>query len=242
MVAAILFLFVYAMNEPCDVDASRVLTNPFCDKESVMAVYRVSEKWREPFGVDRHGWKITRLIAYYQCEYCPTIFAMQCRSESVSKSCGCKKIEVARKVSTGNTRRRTHNLSLSTTYKSWSSMKSRCSNPNNVEYHRYGGRGISVCERWNSFENFVRDMGDRPRGCSIDRIDCNGNYEPGNCKWSTDKEQASNRRTSKRLTIKGVCKTVAEWSRMPNAASDKVIYKRIYLGWSDEEAVFGRPN
>lgn len=242
MVAAILFFVVHVMNEPCDVDASRVLTNPFCDKESVMAVYRVSEKWREPVGVDKHGWKITRLLAYYQCEFCPTIFSMQCRSENISQSCGCKKLKAAKRVLTGNTMRRTHNLSSTGTYKSWSSMKARCNNPNHIEYNRYGGRGISVCDRWKSFENFVNDMGMRPIGSSIDRIDSNGNYEPSNCRWANDKEQASNRRKNRRLTVNGICKTVAEWSRTPNAASDKVIYKRIYLGWSDEEAVFGRPN
>src|SRR5206468_1663320 len=81
------------------------------------------------------------------------------------------------------------------TYRSWYAMKARCTNSNHTSYHHYGGRGITVCERWlNSFEAFLTDMGDRPEGTSLDRIDVNGNYEPSNCKWSTPSEQANNKR------------------------------------------------
>ena len=81
-------------------------------------------------------------------------------------------------------------------YRSWAGLKQRCLNPKNPSYVNYGGRGIKVCERWFSFENFLEDMGERPEGLSIDRINNDGNYEPGNCRWATQKEQMNNRRAA----------------------------------------------
>ena len=96
-----------------------------------------------------------------------------------------------------------HNL-----YSTWKGMIARCYHPNVKAYKDYGARGIIVCERWrikgDGFQNFIMDMGERPEGCSLDRIDNDGNYEPSNCKWSTQKEQMRNQRCTRKITIEGI--------------------------------------
>jgi hypothetical protein len=81
----------------------------------------------------------------------------------------------------------------SRTYRIWAGMKQRCLNPKTTHYGYYGGRGIKVCERWMDYRNFLADMGEAPEGLSLDRINPDGNYEPGNCRWATDKVQANNK-------------------------------------------------
>lgn len=97
-----------------------------------------------------------------------------------------------------NCRVKTHGMSYTSIFRIWSDMLSRCNNSNHKNYHNYGGRGIKVSENWLKFENFYKDMGDRPKGLQIDRINNDGNYEHGNCRWATASQNVNNRRCSKR--------------------------------------------
>ena len=121
-------------------------------------------------------------------------------------------------------------------YTSWLSMKARCRNKNHDHYAEYGGRGIRICRRWMWFKNFWADMGPRPNGMSLERIDFNGNYEPSNCKWATHTEQMRNTRRNKHHTISGVTKTVGEWARHYGVKYPTVI-QRIKAGWGIERAL-----
>lgn len=117
-------------------------------------------------------------------------------------------------------------------------MKKRCLNPNEDAYPYYGGRGISVCDRWiNSFEAFVEDMGERPSDLhEIDRIDPNGDYDPSNCRWIEGEKQALNRRNVRRITANGVTMSIPEWASILGA-DYKAIHLRIRKGWPLEKAV-----
>lgn len=120
----------------------------------------------------------------------------------------------------------------------WAGVLRRCTNPNDKFYHRYGGRGIAVCDRWkNSFENFLADMGPRPSPKhSLDRIDNDLGYEPKNCRWATPSEQARNKATTRRLTVNGITKTIVEWAEI-KGIKPKTLKARIGHGWDAEVAL-----
>lgn len=119
----------------------------------------------------------------------------------------------------------------SSTYTTYYAMVSRCHNPNNSKYHQYGAAGISVCDEWrHSFQQFLSDMGERPEGMTIDRIDGTIGYSKSNCKWSSIKEQQQNIKSNRLIEFEGVSRCISEWSRIkgiPNA----VISYRISRGW-----------
>lgn len=125
--------------------------------------------------------------------------------KGTSGSCGCLKVELT-KINNA-----THGKSDSREFMIWSRMKGRCINPRVTAFPFYGGRGITVCPRWlNSFEAFFDDMG-LSQGLTLDRIDTNGNYEPTNCRWATQREQTRNKRNNVRATVENVTLTAVEW-------------------------------
>jgi len=135
----------------------------------------------------------------------------------------------------------THGQSYSSEYRIWHNMRTRCRNPKSPNFHRYGGRGISVCARWNRFANFFEDMGPRPSSeHSLDRYPNNdGNYEPGNCRWATRDEQNRNKLGNRYVEFCGRRMIVSDWARElgigPVCLSD-----RLNRGWSVEKA-FTKP-
>jgi hypothetical protein len=120
---------------------------------------------------------------------------------------------------------------------SWGQMMQRCNNPKDPRWSSYGGRGITICERWRSFENFLADIGPRPPGSTLERNDNDGDYEPGNCRWATKKEQANNRRDTHYVDFDG--------ERLPAAVAASraglnynTLKTRLKRGWSDYDALF----
>jgi hypothetical protein len=161
-----------------------------------------------------------------ECGKVKTYIGMDLRKGRL-RSCGCQ--------NPGS--QSDHGMSSTPTYRAWVSMKVRCNNPKNVFYRHYGGRGIKVCDRWqNSFESFFADMGARPPKHSIDRIDPNGNYEPGNCRWATQREQMNNRRCNRFVEIDGKTQTLATWLR-ESGLKPSTYQDRIVRGWDIERAI-----
>lgn len=117
------------------------------------------------------------------------------------------------------------------TKSSWSNMKSRCTNPNYRNYRLWGGRGITYDQKWETIEGFVEDMGERPKGMSLDRIDNNKGYYKENCRWATKLEQANNCRNNRKIEYKGEVKNLAEWIRKLNLKSSTVRQRYYVYKW-----------
>lgn len=129
-----------------------------------------------------------------------------------------------------------HGRSTDLQYVAWQLMHDRCSNPKNESYPRYGGRGIRVCDRWKDYALFLTDMGDRPPGLTLDRKDNDGDYEPQNCRWATRTEQARNKSTNHRITVRGQTKILAEWAELSGIPRERIA-NRLRHGWSPERAI-----
>lgn len=142
----------------------------------------------------------------------------------LSKSCGCFKKERAKETST------THGMVQTLIYKVWNAMIQRCSNPKSPNFKYYGGRGIKVCQEWLKFESFFEDMGERPEGLTLERINNNGNYEPSNCKWATAEEQSRNRRIQKNNKT-GVPGVFWYAKRQKYQVAIKANCKQIHIGY-----------
>lgn len=124
-------------------------------------------------------------------------------------------------------------------YRVWRAMHNRCYDSNVKSFKDYGGRGITVCDRWHGrqgFHAFLADMGEKPEGATLDRIDNNGPYSPENCRWATRYEQASNKRNNRWITANGQTKTLSQWARDLNTSTGLILY-RLKAGMSEEQAV-----
>ncbi len=119
----------------------------------------------------------------------------------------------------------------------WKSMRARCHYRKHRVFHRYGGRGIKICKRWDIFSNFVADMGPRPKGTTLDRIDNDGNYTKRNCKWSTAKEQMRNCCQTKYLSLDGVRRPLTEWAEI-SGISKYALHQRVRNGWPMKRAIW----
>lgn len=154
--------------------------------------------------------------------------------KGATRSCGCLRAEVMSKTM------RTHGKTKTPEYRVWSGMMTRCFNPRTAYYHRYGGRGVTVCDRWrgsDGFVNFLSDVGGKPSdGHSLDRIDVNGNYEPDNVRWVVGPIQSRNRVSNRVIEFNGKTMPVAAWSEELGISAGCII-QRLNIGWSTAEAL-----
>lgn len=183
------------------------------------------------------GYKQYASLCQCSCGQMTTVRNQSLRSGS-TLSCGCLQKRSAKDRATHGHNRR--DGKRTSEYNSWATMIARVTNPNNPRWKHYGGGGITVCERWRSFSNFIADMGLKPgKRYSIERIDTHGNYCPENCKWASDSEQANNTTKSKRFTFYGLSKTISEWSMITGVPKGS-IWDRLEQSWPLKYAFWSR--
>lgn len=161
------------------------------------------------------------------------------RKETPPVRCSeCLRRAVGERSTTHGATRATRAGRITPEYRIWASAIQRCTNPLASNFRHYGNRGITICPRWRaSFVDFLADMGPRPSARhSLDRIDSNGHYEPGNCRWATPRTQQRNRRNTRWLTVRGERDSLAAWAERFSITVSR-IHQRLKLGWSEEEAV-----
>lgn len=186
---------------------------------------RLEVLWRaankvEPSGAVRTAWQCS-------CE-CGNglVVTGHALKKGHTRSCGCLTKEKPIK----------HGRSRAPVYRSWAAMIQRCGNPKTRNFDAYGGRGITVCDKWKTFKGFYEDMGDPAPGMTIDRIDNERGYGPGNCRWASREEQANNCRTNVFLSYAGNTLTISQWTRV-TGISKGTIKNRLKRGWSAERAL-----
>lgn len=164
--------------------------------------------------------KDARWVCQCSCGAIKSVMALSLKNGS-SSSCGCLRDELAKKRAT------THSLTKTPEHRTWGSMIQRCTNKNHHAFHNYGGRGIKICHQWRTdFLQFLSDMGKRPEGTTLDRIDVNGDYEPSNCRWATETQQKNNRRDNRYIEWEGETYTLSNLARKYGLTYN-ILFKRL---------------
>jgi len=176
--------------------------------------------------------KNTRWVCVCDCGNEKLVHTTHLRSGR-SQSCGCLSKEIT------SAQRKTHGQSRTTLFRRWAGMINRCHNPETERYKDYGARGITVCKRWHSFENFLADMGEPPPGMTLDRINNDWGYGPFNCRWATRTEQARNKRSNRVIDAGDGPMSTAEAAERYGIKPSSLSW-RLNHGWTDYEAIHGK--